>query len=59
VDIAQLHPLLAEFDNLLKKNSLSARKQFGLLKEQLSGAGGELQASLEQLEVSLGRLDFK
>jgi hypothetical protein len=54
---AQLTPALVELDNLLKKNSLTARKQFGLLREQLSGA--DLHPSLEQLEACLGRLEFK
>jgi HPt (histidine-containing phosphotransfer) domain-containing protein len=58
-DAAQLHSMLAELDEMLKKNSLSARKQFGLLQEQFAGADGELQTSLEQLKVCLGRLDFK
>jgi CheY-like chemotaxis protein/HPt (histidine-containing phosphotransfer) domain-containing protein len=59
IDATRLHPMLVELDNLLKRNSLSARKQFGLLKEQLNGTGGELHASVEQLEACLGRLDFK
>jgi len=36
---------------------MSARKQFGLLKEQLPGE--EYQAPLEQIEACLGRLNFK
>jgi hypothetical protein len=54
---AQLTPALLELDNLLKRNSLTARKQFGLLREQLSGA--DLHTSFEQLEACLGRLEFK
>ncbi len=59
LDRARLRPILAELDTLLKRNSLSARKQFGLLKEQLNGAGGEIQAQMEHLETCLARLEFK
>jgi len=46
-----------ELDSLLKKNNYTARKHFGQLKEELTG--GAVQASLEQLESDLGRLNFK
>jgi two-component system sensor histidine kinase/response regulator len=54
---AQLTSMLVQLDHLLKRNSLTARKQFGLLREQLSGCN--LQGSLEQLEACLGQLQFK
>lgn len=57
VDAAKLTAVLTELDALLKKNNLSARKQFGLLKEQLPG--DEYQKPLDQLEACLGRLNFK
>jgi len=56
-DPAKVTTVLAELDNLLKKNNMSARKQFGLLKEQLPGE--EYQVPLEQIEACLGRLNFK
>jgi two-component system, sensor histidine kinase and response regulator len=56
-DAAALTPLLVELDSLLKKNNYTARKHFGQLKEELTG--GAVQASLEQLESDLGRLNFK
>ncbi|MEW5720942.1 MAG: response regulator, partial [Chloroflexota bacterium] len=59
IDLARLRPVLAELKTLLKRNSLSARKQFGLLKEQLNGTGGEIQMQIEHLETCLVRLDFK
>ena len=54
---AQLAPLLVELDNLLKRNSLTARKHFGLLRERLSGA--DVHASMEQLDACLRQLEFK
>ncbi len=54
---ARLVPALTALDKLLKKNSFSARKQFGLLKELLTG--GEFHPFLERLEDSLACLDFK
>ena len=54
---AQLTPLLAELDHLLKRNSLTARKHFGLLREQLSSA--DVHPSMEHLDACLGRLEFK
>jgi HPt (histidine-containing phosphotransfer) domain-containing protein len=56
--IADVAPCLQELNNLLKKNSISARKQFLLLREQLK-VDSKVQPLLEQLEASLARLDFK
>jgi hypothetical protein len=50
--------MLVELDQLLKKNSLSARRQLGLLKEQLASTSGELQTALGKLDKCMGRLDF-
>ncbi len=57
MDAAKLTTVLTEIDNLLKKNNMSARKQFGLLKEQLPC--DEYQVPLEQIEACLSRLNFK
>ena len=58
LDTARLEPMLVELDQLLKKNSLSARRQLGLLKEQLASTSGELQTALGKLDKCMGRLDF-
>jgi hypothetical protein len=50
---------LAALDTLLKRNSISARKQFGSLKEQLNGTSAEIQSQVVRLETCLSRLDFK
>ena len=56
-DATRLVPMLVEVDTLLKKNNMSARKQFELLKEHLPG--DEYRVPLEKTEAFLGRLDFK
>ena len=50
-------PMLRELDRLLKRNSLTATKQFLLLKE--SPAFDGLEEFLNRVEASLTRLDFK
>jgi HPt (histidine-containing phosphotransfer) domain-containing protein len=57
VDSAELMRTIVELDNLLKRNNMSARKQFALLLEKVSG--GEVGVLLKQLEDCLNRLDFK
>jgi PAS domain S-box-containing protein len=59
IDLARLRPALAALDTLLKRNSISARKQFGSLKEQLNGTSAEIQSQVVRLETCLSRLDFK
>jgi two-component system, sensor histidine kinase and response regulator len=55
---AEIAILLMQLYNLLKKNSLSARKQFGLLKQRLK-TDDRSEPLLEELEACLARLDFK
>jgi two-component system, sensor histidine kinase and response regulator len=55
----RIRSLLVEIDHSLKRNSLTARKQVGLLASQLRGAGGEVSASFERLEACLAHLEFK
>ena len=49
-------PILLGLSALLGRNSLHARKQFHLLREQLGG--GEFRPLLDRMERALGRLDF-
>jgi CheY-like chemotaxis protein/HPt (histidine-containing phosphotransfer) domain-containing protein len=55
---AQLAVLLVQLYNLLKKNSLGARKQFGLLKQSLR-TDNTTESMLGELEACLASLDFK
>ncbi|MBF0508820.1 MAG: response regulator, partial [Deltaproteobacteria bacterium] len=57
LDLVRLAPMLVEFDRLLKKNNMAARKQLELIKEQM--AGGEYSELLQDIEDSMSRLDFK
>jgi CheY-like chemotaxis protein len=56
-DLAGLATLLVELDHLLKKNSLTAKKCFAQLQEELTL--GDFQVSLAEVEACLARLDFK
>ena len=56
-DSARLAPAFTGFDNLLKKNSFSARKQFSILRGMVNDE--KSRPLLEQIEDSLGCLDFK
>ena len=49
-------PTLLSLSALLRRNSLHARKQFFLLREQLGT--GEFSPLLDRMESALGRLDF-
>ncbi|MBF0477530.1 MAG: response regulator, partial [Deltaproteobacteria bacterium] len=57
LDLVRLAPMLVEFDRLLKKNNMAARKQLELIKEQM--AGGEYSEQLQDIEAYMSRLDFK
>ncbi|MBF0498327.1 MAG: response regulator [Deltaproteobacteria bacterium] len=57
LDVVRLAPMLMEFDRLLKKNNMAARKQLELIKEHM--AGGEYSEQLQDIEASMSRLDFK
>ncbi|MBF0494997.1 MAG: response regulator [Deltaproteobacteria bacterium] len=56
-DPERLTTLLIEFDDLLKRNNMSARKHFSLLKDHLPGK--EFQEGMKQIEVLMDKLDFK
>ncbi|MBF0551215.1 MAG: response regulator, partial [Deltaproteobacteria bacterium] len=56
-DPERLTILLIEFDDLLKRNNMSARNHFALLKDHLTRK--EFQEGMNQIEVLMGRLDFK
>jgi signal transduction histidine kinase/DNA-binding response OmpR family regulator/HPt (histidine-containing phosphotransfer) domain-containing protein len=56
-DMETVGNLLSELHGLLLKNSMNARKQWGLLKERIDKA--ELQKSMGIFENYINRLDFK
>jgi len=58
LNIEKMTPVLSEMYRLLNKNSLTARKVFAALKEELSGRKSD-RVLLEQLEDALNRMDFK
>ncbi|MDO8836435.1 MAG: response regulator, partial [Vicinamibacterales bacterium] len=59
LDPARVGPLVVELDRSLKRNSLTARKQCGVLARELRGAGGDVPQAVTRLEASLARLDFR
>lgn len=56
-DEKKLASLLNNFDIMLKKNSISARKQLEFVKEHINGV--EYQQDLSQIENCVARLDYK
>ncbi|MBF0477660.1 MAG: response regulator [Deltaproteobacteria bacterium] len=56
-DPERLATVLIEFDDLLKRNNISARKHFALVKDHLTGE--EFQEGMKQIEALMDRLDFK
>ncbi len=57
VDVFKLTKDLTELDNLLRKNSLQARKQWATLKNTIGGSG--TQPLAEQVQECINRLDFR
>ena len=56
-DRIEIGKLIKQLDILLKSNNLSAKKYFFNLKEKITAE--EFQPSLEKIEESINRLDFK
>jgi two-component system, sensor histidine kinase and response regulator len=57
VNVADVSDVISDLDSLIKRNSMSARKQFDILKGKINNS--DMEIYLTQLESSLNRLDFK